>query len=307
METLTPQGRTQNLRVKPLLVFPNLGGVTLWPRVGGIHVDHWALTGRVLPYGFWSHSLTGESHWNTAQGTSFPKHFYILHICLPPHYMSSKPWISHQKEVCKKCMWREEADFRSSLPVRRCKQDGGSCLEVCACEPPRAPATGKQCKVVTACLLASPLLPLYLPTEVTVVPLDGEICSNLGSIKGVKEEEDLCFWSVLLADWVCNVNFDFINTNDTQKDEHLKKNILIHSTLHCSPAQSLVHRASLPRCCWNAMVAQRNPAHLTWKHRFLVGCSDKQPCCEPPTPPHTVLLGFFFFFSLFLKSNKKNS
>lgn len=41
---------------------------------------------------------------------------------------------------------------------------------------------------------------LYLPTEVTVVPLDGEICSNLGSIKGVKEEEDLCFWSVLLAD-----------------------------------------------------------------------------------------------------------
>lgn len=37
-------------------------------------------------------------------------------------------------------------------------------------------------------------------TEVTVVPLDGEICSNLGSIKGVKEEEDLCFWSVLLAD-----------------------------------------------------------------------------------------------------------
>lgn len=47
---------------------------------------------------------------------------------------------------------------------------------------------------------ASCLLPLYLPTEVTVVPLDGEICSNRGSIKGVKEEEDLCFWSVLLAD-----------------------------------------------------------------------------------------------------------
>lgn len=44
------------------------------------------------------------------------------------------------------------------------------------------------------------LSPLYLPTEVTVVPLDGEICSNLGSIKGVKEEEDLCFWRVLLAD-----------------------------------------------------------------------------------------------------------
>lgn len=49
------------------------------------------------------------------------------------------------------------------------------------------------------CQLLSLLL-LYLPTEVTVVPLDGEICSNLGSIKGVKEEEDLCFWSVLLAD-----------------------------------------------------------------------------------------------------------
>lgn len=58
---------------------------------------------------------------------------------------------------------------------------------------------------------------LYLPTEVTVVPLDGEICSNLGSIKGVKEEEDLCFWSVLLADWVCNVNFNFININDNKK------------------------------------------------------------------------------------------
>lgn len=39
-----------------------------------------------------------------------------------------------------------------------------------------------------------------LPTEVTVVPLDGDICSNLGSIKGVKEDEDLCFCSVLLAD-----------------------------------------------------------------------------------------------------------
>lgn len=49
--------------------------------------------------------------------------------------------------------------------------------------------------VPAACLLL-----LHLPTEVTVVPLDGEICSNLGSIKGVKEEEDLCFWSVLLAD-----------------------------------------------------------------------------------------------------------
>lgn len=57
----------------------------------------------------------------------------------------------------------------------------------------------------------------YLPTEVTVVPLDGEIWSNLGSIKGVKEEEDLCFWSVLLADWVCNVNFNFININDNKK------------------------------------------------------------------------------------------
>lgn len=52
----------------------------------------------------------------------------------------------------------------------------------------------------TSWVPAAFLLLLYLPTEVTVVPLDGEICSNLGSIKGVKEEEDLCFWSVLLAD-----------------------------------------------------------------------------------------------------------
>lgn len=59
----------------------------------------------------------------------------------------------------------------------------------------------KQCKE-TKVLFASycPAGSFYLPTEVTVVPLDGEICSNLGSIKGVKEEEDLCFWSVLLAD-----------------------------------------------------------------------------------------------------------
>lgn len=51
-----------------------------------------------------------------------------------------------------------------------------------------------------SCLSAAFLSPFHLPTEVTVVPLDGEICSNLGSIKGVKEEQDLCFWSVLLAD-----------------------------------------------------------------------------------------------------------
>jgi len=55
---------------------------------------------------------------------------------------------------------------------------------------------------VGSCLMASGLIPSQEnpTTEVTVVPLDGEICSNLGSIKGVKEEEDLCFWSVLLAD-----------------------------------------------------------------------------------------------------------
>ena len=58
----------------------------------------------------------------------------------------------------------------------------------------------EQHKVIKSCWSAAFLLLLYLPTEVTVVPLDGEICSNLGSIKGVKEEEDLCFWSVLLAD-----------------------------------------------------------------------------------------------------------
>lgn len=58
----------------------------------------------------------------------------------------------------------------------------------------------QQRKVTESRLSAAFLLLRYLPTEVTVVPLDGEICSNLGSIKGVKEEEDLCFWSVLLAD-----------------------------------------------------------------------------------------------------------
>lgn len=75
------------------------------------------------------------------------------------------------------------------LIANKAMQAGGVCLR-----HPRATQRATSC-VSVACLLL-----LYLPTEVTVVPLDGEICSNRGSIKGVKEEEDLCFWSVLLAD-----------------------------------------------------------------------------------------------------------
>lgn len=80
----------------------------------------------------------------------------------------------------------------------------GACApEVCTCN--HCQATPKPPERATpsdgSCLSAAFLSPLHLPTEVTVVPLDGEeICSNLGSIKGVKEEQDLCFWSVLLAD-----------------------------------------------------------------------------------------------------------
>ena len=32
------------------------------------------------------------------------------------------------------------------------------------------------------------------------LPLEWEIYSRRGSMKGVKEEDDLCFWRVLLAD-----------------------------------------------------------------------------------------------------------
>ena len=42
------------------------------------------------------------------------------------------------------------------------------------------------------------------PTELREEPLEGEIWRRRGSMKGVKEEEDLCFCSVLLADCVCN-------------------------------------------------------------------------------------------------------
>lgn len=39
-QTPTPQGSTQDLGVKPLLVFANLRGVALGPSVGGIDIDH---------------------------------------------------------------------------------------------------------------------------------------------------------------------------------------------------------------------------------------------------------------------------
>lgn len=83
---------------------------------------------------------------------------------------------------------------------------------VCSLSLPTTTTRAHHTRVRSTLPVAACLLLYYLPTEVTVVPLDGEICSNLGSIKGVKEEEDLCFWSVLLADWVCNVNFSRINT-----------------------------------------------------------------------------------------------
>lgn len=39
-QTPTPQGSTQDLGVKPLLVFANLWSVALGPSVGGIDIDH---------------------------------------------------------------------------------------------------------------------------------------------------------------------------------------------------------------------------------------------------------------------------
>ena len=94
-------------------------------------------------------------------------------------------------------------DVKNGLTMVLIAKDraSGVCIwsEVCTCRPPlHVPTTPNR---VRSTLPVAACLPLcYLPTEVTVVPLDGEICSNLGSIKGVKEEEDLCFWSVLLAD-----------------------------------------------------------------------------------------------------------
>lgn len=120
----------------------------------------------------------------------------------------------------------------------------------------------------------------YLPTEVTVVPLDGEICSSLGSIKGVKEEEDLCFWSVLLADWVCNVNFNFINTNDIKKMNIKHFNPVLYcnapqckspSLWHHPPkmlSRTLLHVHDTPACAWHSPVQAAEPEPLKELHLF---------------------------------------
>lgn len=41
-----------------------------------------------------------------------------------------------------------------------------------------------------------------LPMLLRELPLDGEIWRRRGSMKGVKEEEDLCLDMELLSDWV---------------------------------------------------------------------------------------------------------
>lgn len=46
---LTPQSRTQDLRVEALLVLPDLGRVAVRADVGGVHVDHRDLAGLVEP------------------------------------------------------------------------------------------------------------------------------------------------------------------------------------------------------------------------------------------------------------------
>lgn len=87
-QTPTPQGSTQDLGVKPLLVFANLRGVALGPSVGGIDIDHWALPRRVLPHGLGSHSITGKPHWNI-----WHWNYFCLHegwSCSLPHYASRK-------------------------------------------------------------------------------------------------------------------------------------------------------------------------------------------------------------------------
>ena len=44
---LTPESSTQDLRVEPLLVLADLGGVAVRSDVGGVHVHHLVLSGLV--------------------------------------------------------------------------------------------------------------------------------------------------------------------------------------------------------------------------------------------------------------------
>lgn len=95
----------------------------------------------------------------------------------------------------------KQGQLCSSLQTRHCKRWVCVPAAGAAVAPmPRESHWKEPRERTKSCLSAASRQPLHLPTEVTVVPLDGEICSNLGSMKGVKEEEDLCFWSVLLAD-----------------------------------------------------------------------------------------------------------
>lgn len=52
-------------------------------------------------------------------------------------------------------------------------------------------------------LFSIPLLPslINLPMLLRELPLDGEICRRRGSMKGVKDEDDLCFEMEFVSDW----------------------------------------------------------------------------------------------------------
>lgn len=160
-------------------------------------------------------------------------------ICIHERFML-RPTLCRGRETRKKQTW---------------KTDYGAHCKKCqwgvhlACRPPPHMLT-KPNRVRSTLLVAACLLLYYLPTEVTVVPLDGEICSNLGSIKGVKEEEDLCFWSVLLADWVCNVNFSRINTMTVKEQT---QNI----STHCCTALLPNTEGGSPSFC---------PHQMLWRH-----------------------------------------
>ena len=146
-------------------------------------------------------------------------------LCVQERFMW-RPTLCRGRETRKKWTWKKKIDY-GAHHKRQCQRGvhlvWGLSLPTTTTHAHHTKQSEKY--PAGGCLLAA----AYLPTEVTVVPLDGEICSNLGSIKGVKEEEDLCFWSVLLADWVCNVNFSRINTMTVKEQTQ-------NTSTHCCTA-----------------------------------------------------------------------
>lgn len=65
------------------------------------------------------------------------------------------------------------------------------------------------------------------------LPLEGETCRRRGSMKGVKEEEDLCFCMVLLADWVWRQRHGSESRTHTTVDRYKNVGCLYLSCFKC--------------------------------------------------------------------------